>query len=71
MLANKLTLTINKSKSMLFKRRQRCLLNDSVDIRIDQTLRVDYIKFLRVILDDGLTCNHRVSAVTCKASHTL
>ena len=37
MLANKLTLNINKSKFMLFKRRQRCLPNDSVYIRIDQT----------------------------------
>ena len=37
MLANKLTLNINKSKFMLFKGRQRCLPNDSVDIRIDQT----------------------------------
>ena len=55
---------------MLFKRRQRCLPNDSVDIRIDQTCleRVDHIKFLGVILDEGLTWNHQVSAVTCKIS---
>ena len=49
--ANKLTLNINKSKFMMFKRRQMCLPNDIVDIRIiDQTYleRVDHIKFLGV-----------------------
>ena len=68
MLANKLTLNINKSKFMLFKRRQRYLPNDSVDIRIDQTYleQVDHINFLGVILDEGLTWNLQVSAVTCK-----
>ena len=70
MLANKLKLNINKSEFMLFKRRQRCLPNESVDISIDQTylVRVDHIKFLGVILYEGLTWNHQVSAVTCKIS---
>ena len=70
MVANKLTLNINKSKFMLFKRRQRCLPNDSVDIRNDQTYleRVDHIKFSGVILDEGLISNHQVSAGTCKIS---
>ena len=70
MLANKLTLNINKSKFMMFKQRLRCLPNDIVVIRIDQTYleRVDHIKFLGVILDEGLTWNHQVSAVTCRIS---
>ena len=56
---------------MMFKQRLRCLPNDIVDIRIDQTYleRVDHIKFLGVILDEGLTWNHQVSAViTCRIS---
>ena len=70
MLANKLTLNINKSEFMLFKRRQRCLPNESVDISIDQTYleRVDHNNFLGVILDERLTWNHQISAVTCKIS---
>ena len=67
MLAKKLTLIINKSKFMLFKRRQKYIPNDSVNIRIDQTfLQRDHVKFLGVILDEGLTWNHQVFAVTCK-----
>ena len=68
---NKLTLNTTKTKSMVFHRKQRQMepLHFSLHGKVIEN--VSSFIFLRITMDDGLTCKNHIDLIKTKISKTI
>ena len=59
--ANKLTINVSKSHYMIFHRRRRKIDNNNPSLNNTVLQRVNYTKFLGVIVDDGLKWTNHIA----------
>ena len=66
----KLTINIDKSKSMLFHKRRKV---NPINIKIDHRTieRVSQFSFLGIMIDENLTCKNHVNMITNKLSKII